>query len=564
MRQFIDLGLSPVIVQAIEKLGFEDPTPIQREAIPFLLANQKDITALAQTGTGKTAAFGLPLLEKVDSSRSNTQGLILVPTRELGQQVSQQLKQFAAFAKQVNIEVVYGGASIEQQIRALRKAPHIIIATPGRLIDLINRRKVDLTQVNYVVLDEADEMLNMGFKEDIDTILETTPENKNTWLFSATMSTGIRRIASNYLNNPHEIKIDAQETVNEGITHAFVETNRETRVDIIKNILMIESEAGGILFCRTKAESEEVGQELQNAGIKSEVLHGGFTQAHRDKVMKKFREKKIQLLVATDVAARGIDVKDIGYVFNFGIPDNVEFYTHRSGRTARAGSKGTSIVFIGRRDRSKLKNLARRLRIDFEQFQMPDVNKVVEEKLVNWIEELQKKSEKAEKRIPADIINDVTKKLNHFSREQLISMLIDSDFGKLYKALDQIKKIEEKRCSEEINGKREGRGRNDRNDRSDRSDRSERSRNSSQPSRGDRNYPRYFINLGKMDSMNKKDLAMFISQQAGIPQRDLVSIDIFRTHSYFSVNKKFTDRIASSMRGIEVNGRKLRVNPDNV
>ncbi|MCX2744248.1 DEAD/DEAH box helicase [Mangrovivirga sp. M17] len=561
MRQFIDLGLSPVVVQGIEKLGFEEPTPIQREAIPFLLANQKDITALAQTGTGKTAAFGLPLLEKVDSTISNTQGLILVPTRELGQQVAQQLKQFAAFAKAVNIEVVYGGASIEQQIKALRKAPHILIATPGRLIDLINRKKVNLSKVNYVVLDEADEMLNMGFKEDIDTILETTPNEKNTWLFSATMSKGIRHIASNYLNDPHEIKVDKRETVNEGITHAYIETNRETRVDIIKNILHVEKEAGAILFCRTKAESEDVGLALQNAGIHTEVLHGGFTQAHRDKVMRKFREKKIQLLVATDVAARGIDVKDIGYVFNFGIPDNIEFYTHRSGRTARAGSKGTSVVFIGRRDRSKLKNLAKRLRIDFEPFKMPDVNEIIQEKLSDWVGGLQKKVDKAEKRIPAEITENVAKQLNHFSREQLVAMLVDSEFGKMYKAVNQIDKLEENRKNSEVSGRR-----SDRNDRSDRrkDNRSERARNSNQPSRGDNDYPRYFINIGKMDSMNKKDLAVFISQQAGIPQRDLVSIDIFRTHSYFSVNKKFTDRISSSMRGVEVNGRPLRVNRDNI
>ncbi|QCK15100.1 DEAD/DEAH box helicase [Mangrovivirga cuniculi] len=556
MKQFIDLGLSPVVVQAIEKLGFEEPTPIQKEAIPFLLANQKDITALAQTGTGKTAAFGLPLLEKVDSTISNTQGLILVPTRELGQQVASQLKQFAAFAKAVHIEVVYGGASIEQQIRALRKAPHIIIATPGRLIDLINRRKVDLSNVNYVVLDEADEMLNMGFKEDIDTILETTPNEKNTWLFSATMSKGIRHIASNYLNNPHEIKIDSRETVNEGITHAYIETNRETRVDIIKNILLVENETGGILFCRTKAESEDVGQALQNAGIHTEVLHGGFTQAHRDKVMRKFREKKIQLLVATDVAARGIDVKDIGYVFNFGIPDNMEFYTHRSGRTARAGSKGTSVVFIGRRDRSKLKNLARRLRIDFEPFKMPDVNDIIQEKLSDWVNGLQKKVDKAEKRIPSEITENVAKQLNHFSREQLISMLVDTEFGKMYKAVNNIGKIKEKKKFDDVRGGK----RNDRR----KDNKSERSRNSNMPSRGDKDFPRYFINIGKMDSMSKKDLAVFISQQAGIPQRDLVSIDIFRTHSYFSVNKKFTDRIASSMRGVEVNGRQLRVNRDNV
>ena len=357
MNAFEQLGINPDLIKGIEKLGFTAPTAIQEQAIPVLVENKRDFVGLAQTGTGKTAAFGLPLLELIDYTKNYPQALVLAPTRELCVQISQDIKEYSHFAQQAKVLAVYGGANIVTQISALRRGVHIVTATPGRLLDLIERRAIDLSKITHVVLDEADEMLNMGFQEDINSILSNTPEEKRTWLFSATMPSQVRAIASKYMNDPVELTIGKKNSANENIVHEYYVIRDREKYSALKRIVDFCPEIFGLVFCRTKIETQEIAEKLMKDGYNADSLHGDLSQQQRDKVMARFKSKTLQMLVATDVAARGIDVDDVTHVINYHLPDEIEYYTHRSGRTARAGKTGVSISLVTSRDTSKIKYL---------------------------------------------------------------------------------------------------------------------------------------------------------------------------------------------------------------
>ena len=385
MSTFSNLGLSNPLIDVLNNLGFTSPTPVQKQAIPLLLSDTPiDFIGLAQTGTGKTAAFGLPLIDLIDRDNRSVQALVLAPTRELVQQTAKQVAQFAKGVKGVNVEVVFGGAAITNQISALRKPTQIVIATPGRLIDLIKRKAIKLDQVQYVVLDEADEMLNMGFKEDIDQILSFTPEQRVTWLFSATMPKEIRRIITKYMKTPVEVSVNSKEQSNRDITHKYVITKSSNKVPAIRRFMDIQSDMRGVLFCRTKRETQEIADDLGHLGYGVEALHGDLSQGQRDAVMKRFKTRSMQLLIATDVAARGIDVNDLTHVMHHTLPDQLESYTHRSGRTGRAGKKGTSIAFITPREERRITEIEKRINISFEKIEVPALEELKSTRINNW------------------------------------------------------------------------------------------------------------------------------------------------------------------------------------
>jgi len=388
LTTFEQLGLSKPILKAVAELGFTSATEIQEQSIPALLAHPRNFIGLAQTGTGKTAAFGLPLIEHLDSSLPHTQALILAPTRELGKQIAEQLHQFSKYKQGLRVLPVYGGAPIGKQIQALKKPTHIIIATPGRLLDLIKRRSIHLDQIEWVVLDEADEMLNMGFKEDLDKILSYTPAEKHTWLFSATMAKDIRQIVKKYMHDPLEVHVNADQEGNVNIEHRYVIVNRNNKTEAITRFLDSNSEMRSLIFCRTRVETQKLAEDLTEQGHMAEALHGDMSQNQRDRVMNSFRKNTIDTLVATDVAARGIDVDDITHVFHHSLSDESAYYTHRSGRTARAGKLGMSIAFVGEHDRNRLVHLEKVLDINFSPLSIPGSENVIESRITQWAQDI--------------------------------------------------------------------------------------------------------------------------------------------------------------------------------
>lgn len=388
MNLFESLGLSQPLLHAIKELGFETPSPIQEKAIPQLINGNRDFIGLAQTGTGKTAAFGLPLLQNLDPEAPHTQALILAPTRELGQQIAKQMGLFSKQMPQINTLAVYGGAPISGQIKALKRPQQVIIATPGRLLDLIKRKAVRLNELDFVVLDEADEMLNMGFKEDLDAILSYTPEEKLIWLFSATMSNDIMRIVRTYMDDPYEVRMGGKNEVNTDIEHQYAIIRQSDRSEAITRFLDVDPEMRGVIFCRTRRDTQELAEKLAAQNYRADALHGDMNQRQRDRVMRLFRDNELQMLVATDVAARGIDVNDLTHVFHFNLPDEMAYYTHRSGRTGRAGKKGTSIVFINGREQNKIKSLTKKLDILFEKVDVPQASDVYAQRAESWARDI--------------------------------------------------------------------------------------------------------------------------------------------------------------------------------
>ncbi len=423
LSAFKKLGLSDDILKVLVELGFEKPTEIQEKAIPKLLEGPTDMIGLAQTGTGKTAAFGLPLLELIDGNENYTQGLILAPTRELGKQIAEQLEIFSKYLSKVNVLPVYGGAAISNQIKALRKnTQHVIIATPGRLIDLIKRKAVKLDLLEFIILDEADEMLNMGFKEDIDKILSYTPEDKLTWLFSATMPKAITKIVKKYMTDPVEIKIDPSNEVNTNIDHQFAMVRSRDKKDALKRFLDVNADMRGVVFCRTKRDTQDLAEALLKSNYKADALHGDLSQAQRDRVMKRFKSKELQVLIATDVAARGIDVNDLTHVFHFTLPDDDAYYTHRSGRTARAGKKGTSIAFINGREHFKIKRLEKSLGINFKQAEIPNVKDIAEIRVNNWC--LKVLETPTKNKLDKKLVEAAENLFGNLSKEELIAKVL--------------------------------------------------------------------------------------------------------------------------------------------
>ncbi|RQP17648.1 MAG: DEAD/DEAH box helicase, partial [Parapedobacter sp.] len=381
MNPFVELGIRHDIVNAITELGFEKPTPIQEQAVPVLLTGSNDFVGLAQTGTGKTAAFGLPLLELLDFSQKHPQALILCPTRELCLQISKDIEKFAKNIPNVHVVAVYGGASISDQLRQIRRGVQIVVATPGRMLDIIGRDAIDFSHVRYVVLDEADEMLNMGFQEDINNILSTTPDEKKTWLFSATMPAEVRRIAKNYMTDPYELTVGTKNSGNANIEHHYYVIRARDKYAAFKRIVDSNPEIFGIVFCRTKVETQEIAEALIKDGYNADSLHGDLSQQQRDKVMKRYRERSLQLLIATDVAARGIDVNDVTHVINYSLPDEIENYTHRSGRTARAGKTGISLSLVNLKELGKIRQIEKVIGKSFIKMDVPRGEAVVESQL---------------------------------------------------------------------------------------------------------------------------------------------------------------------------------------
>ncbi|MFY0606741.1 MAG: DEAD/DEAH box helicase [Cyclobacteriaceae bacterium] len=530
MNNFSKLGLSNSILEVLNQLGFENPTPIQEKAIPLLLENEStDFIGLAQTGTGKTAAFGLPLIDLIDEKNGATQALIMAPTRELGQQTAKQLVDFSRNNKAVNIEVVYGGAPIMNQIKALRRPTQIVVATPGRLIDLIKRKSIKLDDVKYVVLDEADEMLNMGFKEEIDTILSYTPENRVTWLFSATMPNEIRRITKKYMTDPVEVSVNSEQKSNVDITHQFVTTKTGNKLAALKRFLDMQPDMRGIMFCRTRRETQEIADNLSNDGYGAEALHGELSQSQRDAVMKRFKTRSMQLLVATDVAARGIDVNDLTHVMHHTLPDQLESYTHRSGRTGRAGKKGISLAFINPREGRRIEELERKIKVKFERIEVPTLEALKSNRIHSWATFIinTKVDDQSEK-----ILEGVQEQFAHLSKDDLLKRLITTQLDNIMTSSGG-----DSNLNEAFGGS---------------------------PERRDRSkFNRYFVNIGSIDGMTKADLLHFLSDISGVDRKFFGDITLQKNCSYFDVDGGKDKGMNLKFEGVEVEGRSIRVNRDD-
>ncbi|MFT6873847.1 MAG: ATP-dependent RNA helicase DeaD [Roseivirga sp.] len=550
MSNFKELGLSQPICDVLQNMGFEKPTTIQEKAIPMLLENNPtDFIGLAQTGTGKTAAFGLPLIDLIDADNSSTQALIMAPTRELGQQTAQQLVTFSKSKKGVNVEVVYGGADIRAQMKALRRPTQIVVATPGRLLDLIKRKAINLENVEYVVLDEADEMLNMGFKDDIDEILSHTLENRVTWLFSATMPREIRRLVKTYMKDPLEVAVDAEQKSNKDIAHQYVVTKADNKISALKRFLDIQPDMKGIMFCRTKMDTQEIADDLSKQGYSVAALHGDLSQNQRDTVMRHFKTRSMQLLVATDVAARGIDVNDLTHVFHHKLPDQLESYTHRSGRTGRAGNKGISMAFINPREGRKITDIERKMSITFEKVTIPTIDELKVKRLNNWASLILNTTvdEKAD-----DILESLQGRFEGLSKEDLLKRLITTQLDHL---------MVQGGGADDLNeGQGQGQGRDrDRDGRSRDRDGGPKHERQSRTKEGTN---RYFINIGTMDGVTDADLIHFISDITGVGRRLFTDLSIQKNCSFFNVDAKHDDDLSKRFDDIEVEGRSIRVNRD--
>jgi len=547
MQEFSSLGLSQPTLDAIEELGFETPTSIQAGAIPKLLNSETDFIGLAQTGTGKTAAFGLPLMELVDSELPYPQGLILAPTRELCVQISTQLESFAKYRKKTKILAVYGGTDIGRQIRQLRKGVHILVATPGRLRDLLERKAADISKISYLVLDEADEMLNMGFRAEIDEILENAPKERTTWLFSATMSRDVKRISKNYMYKPEELVIGSLNTANKNIEHQYAIIRATEKYDVLKNFLDTEDEIYGIIFCRTRRDTEKLAKMLDKDGYPADAIHGDLNQSQRDRVMDLFRRKKVSLLVATDVAARGIDVNDVTHVYHFNIPEDLNFYTHRSGRTGRAGKKGISLILAHHREKNMIPQLERRLGIRFKQIEPPSVEVLLQRKLVAHIQEI---LDAPEKKVLEKVLAPIQQALEEFSKEELIYQIAANFAQKNPRYTQEYRPAPMPPSSHA----REGRGR----DRRDRGDRGGRDRRRG----GNSEFARLFINLGTVDMQQKGDFLGYVCRSCNISGDFVGRIDMSEKYTFFDVHQDSAEQVISALDGGDYKGRPLRVNQD--
>ena len=548
MNPFIELGIRHDIVNAISELGFENPTPIQEQSIPVLLTGSNDFVGLAQTGTGKTAAFGLPLLELLDFEENYPQALILCPTRELCLQITNDLNNYSKKMNNVHVVAVYGGASISDQLRQIRRGVQIVVATPGRMLDIINRKAIDFSQVKFVVLDEADEMLNMGFQEDIDSILSTTPTEKKTWLFSATMPSEVRRIAKKYMNEPFELTMGEKNTGNVNIEHEYYIVRARDKYAAFKRIVDFNPDIFGIVFCRTKIETQDIAEALIKDGYNADSLHGDLSQQQRDKVMKRYRERSLQLLIATDVAARGIDVNDVTHVINYSLPDEIENYTHRSGRTARAGKTGVSISIINAKELGKIRQIERGLGIKFVKVEIPTGFDVCEKQLfsiVHKIHDVEVNEQQIEQYLPR-----IMEEFKELSKEDFIKRFASIEFNRF---LEYYKNAPDLNANVE-----EGRFDRDR-DRGDRGERGERSSRGGESSGGKSEYTRLFINLGSVDEFNRGDLLGYICTNSKISGRVIGKIDVKGVFSFFEVPHAEVEKVMTNFKGVDFKGREVRI-----
>ena len=522
---FKELNLKDGILLAIEELGYEQPMPVQEQVIPFMLTQSADLVALAQTGTGKTAAFGLPILNMIDVNRNQVQALVLAPTRELCIQISNDLKGYSKNLNGLRIVPVYGGEDIRVQLRQLDQAPQIIVATPGRLIDLIERGKIKLQNIHFLVLDEADEMLNMGFKEDIEKILEQTPESRRTTLFSATMPAEIQRIARQYMHDYEEITIGSRNAGNENVEHIYYVSQARQRYLVLKRIVDLNPDIYGIVFCRTRQETKEVADKLMHDGYNADALHGDLSQAQRDTVMQKFRIRNLQLLVATDVAARGLDVSDLTHVINYNLPDDVEIYTHRSGRTGRANKTGVSVSIIHSKEKFKIKDIERMLKRKFEQQQIPNGLEVCKKQLFFMIDRMQNVEVNEEQIAP--YMSQIMKQMEGLPKEEIIKRFVSLEFNRF---LDYYKNAVDLNIAEHISRERDGR-----NDRSGEEGGKQRKKSGVRV--------RLKINLGSREGMNPKRILGIINDVTEDKSINIGDIEITNKFTFFDVFEDQQDKV---------------------
>jgi ATP-dependent RNA helicase DeaD len=523
---FSELPLDLDILKGIKALGFTTPTPVQQKSIPLLVKENRDLIGLAQTGTGKTAAFGLPMIHKIDVNKKIVQGLVIAPTRELCVQISNDFKDYSTFVKGLSVATIYGGASMEKQSREIRSGAQIVVATPGRLMDMMKRKMIKINHVSYVVLDEADEMLNMGFKEDIDGILSHTPDDKSTWLFSATMPRDVEKISKSYMNDPMEITVGNKNVGAKNIHHIYYNVSERDRYKAVKRILDFNPNIYGLIFCRTRRTTQDVADKLLKEGYNAAPLHGDLSQMQRDKAMDKFRDKTLQILVATDVAARGIDVNEISHVINYHLPDEVESYTHRSGRTARAGKKGVSIAIVSNRDQNKVFQIEKKIKIKFDEGKLPSGKEICEQQLVGYVEKI--KSVKINEDEIADLIPSIINSFEEYSKEELIKRMIGIEFNQLLKYYENSRDIVKDKGSKGPRVKSD-------------------------------DHQRFFINLGLNKGLNKGGLLRLICSNTNLDSKNIGALDLFNEFSFFEVNKKLSNEIIDNLKDKEYDGKTFLV-----
>uniref|UniRef100_UPI003FF08B62 DEAD/DEAH box helicase n=1 Tax=Prevotella sp. TaxID=59823 RepID=UPI003FF08B62 len=539
MKTFEELGVSEEIRRAITELGFESPMPVQEEVIPYLLGNRNDVIALAQTGTGKTAAFGIPVLQRIDTRCRDTQALVLSPTRELCLQIADDLKDFSKYMGGINIVPVYGGTSIENQVRALRHGAQVIVATPGRLIDLKNRGVAKLGGVGNVVLDEADEMLNMGFSDSINEIFESLPENRNTLLFSATMSREVEKIAKSYLRDHKEIVVGSRNEGAENVNHVYYMVSAKDKYLALKRVVDYYPRIFAIIFCRTKRETQEVADKLIRDGYNAESLHGDLSQQQRDLTMQKFRQHLTQLLVATDVAARGLDVDDLTHVINFGMPDDIESYTHRSGRTGRAGKKGTSIAIVHSRERSKIRAVEKQIGKQFVEGKLPTPQEICTKQLYKVMDEIVKVDVNEEEIAP--FMDEINRHFEFIDKEDVIKKMVSREFGRFLAYYADAPEIEQSA----------GRG--------EKKERRSAERGAGGRRKAEQGYRRLFINLGKADGFYPGEVMQFVNRNVD-GRQEVGHIDLYDKFSYIEVPERDAARVMRALDGTRYRGRDVRCN----
>ena len=552
MNLFSESNLSPDIIKAVGELGYESPTEIQKQTIPFILSDIRDLIALAQTGTGKTAAFSLPILDMIDDTSRKIQLLVLAPTRELALQIAKDIKNYTKYLPNVKTTAVYGGSSITDQIRNLREKPQIIVGTPGRVIDLINRKALDFSQIHWLVLDEADEMLSMGFKDDLETILSETPETKQTLLFSATMNKEVERISKNYLTNPHRISVGSINAVKKNIKHEYYVVNYRQKKEALKRLIDANPNQYSIIFCRTKMETQDVADFLMQNGYAADALHGDLSQAQRDTVMKKFRLKNIDILVATDVAARGLDVNSLTHVIHYSLPDDPEVFVHRSGRTGRAGKDGISMALIKPEETRKLNQIKSQTKIEIVEKQIPKGEDIIKAQVAGVFEQLFTEHEDF-----FDFDDSLIPDLSNFSKEELVHQLLQfqlKDLALYYKNNNDLAAQKLKAESETKESRRDRRGRDRDRDKGGRKSR-----------KNNENMVRFFFNLGKRDKLKKTDVLDIINQATKKSKKraDIGDIEVLEKFSFFEVEKSFEKDILNNIAAMKFKGKEMRAEVAN-
>ncbi|WP_312764891.1 DEAD/DEAH box helicase [Epilithonimonas sp.] len=564
MNLFTESNLSAEVLQAIGDLGFVEPTEIQKQTIPFISTDTRDLIALAATGTGKTAAFSLPILDMIDDNSRKIQLLVLCPTRELCLQITKDIKNYTKYLKNIKTTAVYGGSSIMDQIRSLRDKPQIIVGTPGRVIDMIGRKALDFSEVQWVVLDEADEMLSMGFKDDLETILSETPETKQTFLFSATMNKEVERISKNYLTNPHRISVGSINAVKKNIKHEYYVVGYRQKKEALKRLIDANPNQYSIIFCRTRMETQEIADFLMQNGYAADALHGDLSQAQRDTVMKKFRLKNIDILVATDVAARGLDVDSLTHVIHFSLPDDPEVFVHRSGRTGRAGKDGISMALIKPEESRKLKQIKSETKIEIEEKKIPTGKDIIKAQVGGVFEKLLTEHENI-----FDFDDSLIPDLSGFTKEELVHQLLQfqlKDLATYYKDRNDIQQQELNSRGDDRGSRRErGRERERNGEKRERRDRNDRNDRGGKPRHRNEDMVRFFFNLGKRDQLKKVDMLDIINKATSKSKKraDIGNIEILDKFSFFEIEKSFKNEVMNGLTEMKFRGKDMRAEVAN-